>query len=89
VLSDFDSEGEDIPHRFARSLRDDFGVQNVVAMKVALTRIVFEDPDLLQMEKPPVDRLLVVASAFRRGRLFQSGGHVPQFDAAGIATRGE
>ena len=26
VLSDFDPEGEDIPHSFARSMRDDFGV---------------------------------------------------------------
>jgi hypothetical protein len=37
VLSDFDPEGEDIPRSFARSMRDDFGVQNVVAIKVALT----------------------------------------------------
>jgi hypothetical protein len=37
VLSDFDAEGEDIPHSFARSMRDDFGVQEVVGVKVALT----------------------------------------------------
>ena len=37
VVSDFDPEGEDIPHSIARSLRDDFGVCNVQAIKVALT----------------------------------------------------
>jgi hypothetical protein len=37
VLSDFDAEGEDIPHSFARSMRDDFGVRNIVPIKVALT----------------------------------------------------
>jgi hypothetical protein len=37
VLSDFDPEGEDIAHSFARSMRDDFGIPNVRAIKVALT----------------------------------------------------
>jgi hypothetical protein len=37
VVSDFDPEGEDIPHSFARSLRDDFRVESVKAVKVALT----------------------------------------------------
>jgi hypothetical protein len=37
-LSDFDPEGDDIPRSFARSLRDDFGVENVGAVKVALTK---------------------------------------------------
>jgi hypothetical protein len=37
VLSDFDAEGEDIPHSFARSMRDDFVIWNVKAVKVALT----------------------------------------------------
>jgi hypothetical protein len=37
VLSDFDPEGEDIPHSFARSMRDDFGIQKIVPVKVALT----------------------------------------------------
>jgi hypothetical protein len=36
-LSDFDPEGEDIAHSFARSMRDDFGVDDVVAKKVCLT----------------------------------------------------
>jgi hypothetical protein len=36
ILSDFDPEGEDIAHSFARSMRDDFGV-DVLAKKVCLT----------------------------------------------------
>jgi hypothetical protein len=37
VLSDFDPEGEDIGRSFAQSLRDDFDIDNVHAVKVALT----------------------------------------------------
>jgi hypothetical protein len=37
ILSDFDPEGEDIPNSFARSMRDDFDVAEVVAKKVCLT----------------------------------------------------
>jgi hypothetical protein len=36
MLSDHDPEGVDIPHAFARSMRDDFGIGNVEAIKVAL-----------------------------------------------------
>jgi hypothetical protein len=36
ILSDFDPEGEDIAYSFARSMRDDFGVE-IVAQKVCLT----------------------------------------------------
>ena len=37
ILSDFDPEGEDIAYSFARSMRDDFGVDNLAAKKVCLT----------------------------------------------------
>jgi hypothetical protein len=37
ILSDFDPEGEDIAHSFARSMRDDLGIRNVDAKKVCLT----------------------------------------------------
>lgn len=36
VLSDFDPDGEEICHSFARSMRDDFGVKDIHAEKVAL-----------------------------------------------------
>jgi hypothetical protein len=38
MLSDFDPDGEEIVHSFARSMRDDFGIKNIHALKVALTR---------------------------------------------------
>jgi hypothetical protein len=37
ILSDFDPEGEDIAHSFARSMRDDFGIVDIEAKKVCLT----------------------------------------------------
>ncbi len=37
MLTDFDPDGEEIAASFARSLRDDFGVQDIHAIKVALT----------------------------------------------------
>jgi hypothetical protein len=37
IASDFDPDGEEIAHSFARSMRDDFGVNNVYPIKVALT----------------------------------------------------
>ena len=37
ILSDFDPDGEEIAASFPRSLRDDFGLQYVVAHKVALS----------------------------------------------------
>jgi hypothetical protein len=37
AVGDFDPEGEDIAHSFARSMRDDFDVDNVLPIKVALT----------------------------------------------------
>jgi hypothetical protein len=39
VLCDFDPEGEDIGHSFARSMRDDFGIENIRPLKVALTAV--------------------------------------------------
>ena len=46
ILSDFDPDGEEIAHSFARSLRDDFDVGNVEAVKVALTADQVNDMDL-------------------------------------------
>lgn len=37
VVSDFDPDGEEIAHSLARSLRDDFGVERMEPVKVALT----------------------------------------------------
>jgi hypothetical protein len=37
ALSDFDSEGEDIAECYSRSMRDDFGIEDIVPYKVLLT----------------------------------------------------
>ena len=49
MVSDFDADGEEIAHSFARSLRDDFGVETVHPIKVALTADQVE-----QFKLPPV-----------------------------------
>jgi len=37
MVTDFDPDGEEIAHSMARSLRDDFGINQIVPVKVALT----------------------------------------------------
>lgn len=37
LLSDFDPDGEEIAQSFARSMRDDFGIDNIHPVRVALT----------------------------------------------------
>ncbi len=37
ILSDFDPDGEEIAQSMARSMRDDFGIENIHPVKVALT----------------------------------------------------
>ena len=46
MLTDFDPDGEQIAASFARSMRDDFGLMNVHAVKVALTA---EDVELYKL----------------------------------------
>ena len=46
VISDFDPEGEDIPHSFVRSMRDDFGIKSIDGMKVCLTHNQVKERDL-------------------------------------------
>jgi hypothetical protein len=55
ALSDFDPEGEDIAHSFARSLRDDFGIVGVEAIKVALTAEQVADMGLPPIMKAKKD----------------------------------
>lgn len=51
ILSDYDPEGEDIAHSFARSLRDDFNIPDVHPVKIALTRGQVEELDLPPLMK--------------------------------------
>src|SRR5207302_7052780 len=56
VLADQDPEGEDIGRSFAQSMRDDFGITNIVPIKVALTAEQVESlhlpPNLHFLKKP-------------------------------------
>ncbi len=67
VLSDFDPEGEDIAHSFARSLRDDFGISSIEAVKVALTA-----EQVLRLQLPPVAN--AKAGSSRRERFVSAHG---------------
>ncbi len=46
-VSDFDPDGDEIAHSFARSMRDDFGIEDVHPIKAALTSEQVEEYDLL------------------------------------------
>jgi hypothetical protein len=59
ALGDFDPEGEDIAHSFARSMRDDFGVRKVEAVKVALTAIQVRELNL-----PPIIKAKETSSRY-------------------------
>jgi ParB-like chromosome segregation protein Spo0J len=80
VLSDFDPEGEDIGRSFAQSMRDDFHIENIVPVKVALTGEQVEDLDL-----PP--NLTAKKTSSRRKRFVdRHGEHVFELEAIPPAT---
>ena len=68
ILSDFDPEGEEIAHSFARSLRDDFGIGEIDAIKVALTA-----EQVAQYELPPQMQAKKGSSRFKR--FVENHGH--------------
>jgi hypothetical protein len=75
VLSDYDPEGEDIPHSFARSMRDDFGIEGVEFVKVALTREQVQELNL-----PP--GLTAKEGSSRRQKFVERHGeHVYELEA--------
>ena len=61
MLSDFDPDGEEIAHSFARSLRDDFGIQRIEPIKVALTAEQVKEFDL-----PPAMKAKKKSSQYKR-----------------------
>jgi hypothetical protein len=67
ALSDFDPEGEDIAHSFARSMRDDFGIESIVPIKVALTADQVRDLNL-----PP--KLKAKETSSRFGKFMEQHG---------------
>jgi hypothetical protein len=75
VLSDFDPEGDDIPQAFARSMRDDFGIEDVEFIKVALTG---EQVEELQLRPGPTAK---AGSSRRRKFVEEHGEHVFELEA--------
>jgi len=74
-LSDYDPEGEDIAESFARSMRDDFGVDRLVATKVALNRAQID-----AMGLPP--QMKAKAGSSRRKKFVkQHGENVYELEA--------
>lgn len=61
MLSDFDPDGENIAESFARSLRDDFGVTGITAIKVALTA-----QQVKALALPPQMKAKAGSSSYRR-----------------------
>ena len=60
-LSDFDPDGEEIVHSFARSLRDDFGIEEIEPIKVALTA-----DQVQEFELPPAMKAKTDSTNYQR-----------------------
>jgi hypothetical protein len=75
VLSDLDPEGEDLAHSFARSMRDDFGIEDIEFFKAALT-----SEQVQELGLPP--GLLAKQGSSRRKRFVgRHGEHVHELEA--------
>jgi ParB-like chromosome segregation protein Spo0J len=63
ALADFDPDGDEIAHSFARSLRDDFGISpdRIVPVKVALTRDQVD-----QLNLPPIMQAKATSANYQR-----------------------
>lgn len=85
MLSDFDPDGEEIAHSFARSLRDDFGIENIEPVKVALTADQVDEfalPPLMKAKKRGKKEYEGVAKRF----VDQHGDDVWELEALPPAT---
>jgi hypothetical protein len=80
VLCDFDPEGEDIGRSFAQSMRDDFGIGNIVPIKVALTGEQVEKLNL------PPNLTAKKKSSRRKGFVERHGENVFELEAIPPAT---
>jgi hypothetical protein len=79
ILSDFDPDGEEIAASFPRSLRDDFGLSNVVVHKVAISGADVREHGL------PFDMEAKTSSPNYKKFLARHGVHVAELDAAPVA----
>ena len=78
MLTDFDPDGEEIAASFARSLRDDFEIDNIHAVKVALTADDVRKYDL------PSDMDAKVGSPNYERFVAEHGTKVVELDAAPV-----
>jgi len=79
ILSDFDPDGEEIAASFPRSLRDDFGLSNVIANKVAISGADVREHRL------PSDMEAKKTSMNYKKFVSRYGIHVAELDAAPVA----
>lgn len=79
ILSDFDPDGEEIASSFLRSLRDDFGLSNVKAHKVAISGDDVREYGL------PSDMEAKDSSPNYKKFITRHGVHVAELDAAPVA----
>lgn len=78
ILSDFDPDGEEIATSFARSLRDDFNIENIHPIKVAITAENVKNEDL------PSDLDAKPSSSNYKKFVKQYGTKVVELDAASV-----
>ncbi len=78
ILSDFDPDGEEIAKSFPRSLRDDFGLSDVIAHKVAISADDVRENGLSS------DMEAKVSSPNYKKFVQKHGIHVAELDAAPV-----
>ena len=78
ILSDFDPDGEEIAASFPRSLRDDFGLSNVIAYKVAISG------DDVREHNLPSDMKAKTTSPNYKKFVAKHGIYVAELDAAPV-----
>jgi hypothetical protein len=83
VISDFDPEGENIPHSFVRSMRDDFDIKSIGHRKVCLTYEQVKERDLPNPfeAKKSSSRYPEFAAKY--------GNHVHEVEALPVAERAQ
>lgn len=80
MLSDHDPDGDTIAHSFARCVRDDFGIENIHPIKVALTY------DQVRKYNLPPGAIAKPGSATRKEFVAKYGEYVFELEALPSAT---
>ena len=78
MLTDFDPDGEEIAHSFARSLRDDFGTDEIEPIKVALTADQVAEYELPPAMKAKTNVQLPAVCRSTRRRCLGTGVPAPR-----------